>query len=118
MLQDGESVVQDVLLRANSDLMVESLPVQGEVFLLEHHAATSRLDQTNHHLDRCCLSSTVVAEQGKDLTTIHVYVEIVDCFDPRSIELGQPLKAQNFTRLPLARILGFVKEFKSVEVLD
>ena len=118
MLHDGECIVQNVLLGANADLVVHPSSVQSQVLVLEHHPTAGGFKLPYDHLDRRCLASSVVAKESKDLTSVHLYVEVIDSFDFGTVGLGQTLDPQHVARLPLLRILSTTYALKVAEIFQ
>ena len=67
--------------------MVQIAAVLRQVLLLKDYPATSSFKLANQHLYRRCFASPIVTKERKDLSTIHLNVEVVNDTSPCIIRL-------------------------------
>ena len=104
-------------MRADADLVVQSLPIPRQVSLLEDYATTGGLELADHSLDRGGLARAIVAEKGEDFSAVHLHAQIIDRLHIWPVILRQVLESQNIARTPLLSILFSINLFKVVKIL-
>lgn len=75
---DCQEVVQNVLLRAETQVRPNFLDVFVQIPIIDHDFSLSLLDDTRQHGYYCRLSGSVVAEQAEYLLFVEAHGYLVD----------------------------------------
>lgn len=70
-----------------------------DVSIIDGGRALALRNETSQHGDSCCLSGTVMTEQGEDLSAVHLDVESFHSLEATGEGLLQTLNAQVVTEL-------------------
>jgi len=81
MLLSGKKLEQDIMLWANTHNLSDGSHVVEHVNTVQVCFTGCLGEQTGQHVDRCCLTSAVVAKQYENLVFVHLKVDSINSLE-------------------------------------
>ena len=92
MLSSGQKIEEDIVLRADAHKLSNLVHLLEHVDVEDFGLALRLLYKTCQHRDCRTFSSSVMAEEGKNLAVIHLDIDTCYCSEPTRVDF---LKALN-----------------------